>query len=99
MYEFVNNWSSNPIVVKRIKEYLPSYFLQFKPEDRSIIYKLLENVEYYNEERLERILQRYFTNVEIIYENVKSVLITESRHYSASIRSHSLLKKGAKTFS
>ena len=71
MYDFVNNWSNNPIVVKKIKEYLPSYFLQFKPEDQPIIYKLLENAEYYNEEKLERILQRYFANVEFIYENVK----------------------------
>ena len=62
MYDFVNNWSNNPIVVKKIKEYLPSYFLQFKPEDQPIIYKLLENVEYYNEEKLERIMVNIFAS-------------------------------------
>lgn len=55
MYEFVESWSNNSKVIDKIKEYLPSYLSQFKLEDQPIICKLLENVEYYSEDELERV--------------------------------------------
>ena len=60
MYEFVDNWSSNQKVVEKVKEYLPSYLAQFKLEDQHIICKLLQNVEYYSQSKMEEELEKYF---------------------------------------
>lgn len=59
MYDFVEKWSENPKVIKKIKEYMPSYLSQFKKDDREIICKLLSNVDYYTEENIQDIISEY----------------------------------------
>lgn len=64
MYEFVDKWSNNPIVRKKVKEYLPSYLAQFELVDQPIICKLLKEVEYYNEDVLNEITECFFNIID-----------------------------------
>lgn len=68
MFDFVDKWSNNPNVVKKIKEYLPSYLSQFDDVEKPIMCKLLENVEYYGENRIQDIIIEYFIYIEELIE-------------------------------
>lgn len=73
MYDFVDNWSTNPKVIERIKNYIPSYLSQFKLGDQPIICKLLENIEYYDEEKIEEEAYYFFQKIKKIITDLNGI--------------------------
>lgn len=81
-----SKWTSNSDFNESLNKYYEAYISQFPEEYKNVIEKLLSHLDYYNENKISEICEKYFSNISsdiINKSNFVTTILDDKNHNSA----------------